>query len=1033
MSSFEKSAAPRGTTACLPFLILSVLWFLTCGGSSGLREDLRPLAPGQEVTREIGPDQRHGYQIDLDQGDFLAVEVVQEGIDVELLLRAPDGRGVVGAKGPPRARGPEILFALVEETGEYVLEIRSDPATRGLYHLVARPRAPSPVDKLRATASKLRWLARESPYREALSTMERVAALWRATGESSLELVTRIEIARRHDDEGHHDLAVAGYEELLDQILVTETRELRPALLHFLGLSHYHRDDYPAAQENWEAALGAARSLGHCLREGVLLNDLGVVFEARGRPWKALGVYDQALAIFTRLQAFEEKANALHNRGFLLNGLGRDKEALDQYREALTLWRKLGDDQRAALTLLETGWTRMWLGNLVEAEKLMLEALNLYGQPESRQNRAVCLERLGTLYFKQGRAAEARDAHLEALAIFEKERRTASVAHTLNNLGRAYRKMGRADKALEAHERALAVFESLEDPSGHAHALSDRARILQGRGELRAARDEIEKALSLLEELRRETRSPGFRSAYMATVHEHFELYIDVLMDLDAEAPEGGWAARALEAAESSRARTLLELVTELGASVQARAVDPRDLAARGELSLKIRTLEAAERAGVARRRPEAEIDALRRKQRRLRLQWERLEGRERLVRETELPRPRSMEEIENALDADTSLLVFALGHRRSFVWLLGPQGLIARELPPEEKIEELILPLIDSLGRPESLVFGLEPLLAGLDRAGAELLGPVFPALTTDRLAVVPDGVLHRLPFGALRLDGRYLIQDFQVVRLPSASVLVSLRERRRERRPPPGFLAVVADPVFQLDDERVAGHPESLATSSPLGDPPAVEHLVRLPESGKEAEAIAGLVPAFCRWPAHGFAANRRAIVEEGRLGDFRILHLATHAVLDDGIPEHSGLVLSRVDAQGRSRDGFVYAFEIAELSLPADLVVLSACRTADGQEVRGEGLVGVSQSFFEAGADRLVASLWEVDDQATRALMVHFYEGLLELRLPPSRALQRAQLLLLESDDWKAPYFWAPFSLLGDWKRLPSTLPVSPCLQE
>lgn len=993
--------------------------------------------PGKETSRQIGPNQRHGYRIALDQGDFLAVEVVQEGADVELLLRDPDGREVVGAKGPPRVRGSELLFAIAEETGEYVLEIRSDPAVPGSYHLVARPGEPSPEDKLRATASKLRWVAREGSYQQALLSMQKAADLWRATGEGYLELVTRIEIARLHDDEGHHDLAVAGYEELLDQILVTEAQDLRPLLLNFLGWSHYHRGDYPAAQESLEAALAAARSLGYPVREAVVLNNLGVLFEAWGRPWKALGVYDQALAIFTRLQALAEKANTLHNRGFLLNGLGRDKEALDQYREALTLWRKLGDDQRAALTLLEAGWTRMWLGDLVEAEKLMLEALSLYDQQESRQRRAACLDRLGTLYRKQGRVAEARDAHLEALAIFEQEKVAASVAHVRNNLGRVYREMGREDKALEAHNRALAAFEKLEDPSGLAHALSDRARILQQRGDLRAALDDVQRVLRLLEKLREETRSPGFRSAYMATVHEHFELYIDVLMDLEEEEPDQGWAAQALQAAESSRARTLLELVAELGASVQARAVDPRDLAERGELSLEIRTLEAEERAGVARRLPSAEIEDLHRKLRQLRLRWDRLEGREREARETELPSPRTLKEIEKALDADTSLLVFALGHRRSFVWLLGPQGLIARELPPEEEIEELVSPLIDSLGQPESLVFSLDSLLAGLDRAGAELLGPVLTALTTERLAVVPDGVLNRLPFGALRLDGRYLIQDFQVARLPSASVLVTLRERRRERRSPPGFLALVADPVFQPDDERVTervtGPTGSSGTSSRLGDPLGLENLAPLPESGKEAQAIAELVPASCRWTADGFAATRGAIVEEGRLGDFRILHLATHAVLDDAIPEHSGLVLSRVDEQGGHRDGFVYAFEISELSLPADLVVLSACRTADGQEIRGEGLVGLSQSFFEAGADRLVASLWDVDDRATRELMVHFYEGLLRLRLPPSQALQRAQNLLLETKDWKAPYFWAPFTLVGDWKQLPSTLLASPCLQE
>jgi CHAT domain-containing protein len=189
------------------------------------------------------------------------------------------------------------------------------------------------------------------------------------------------------------------------------------------------------------------------------------------------------------------------------------------------------------------------------------------------------------------------------------------------------------------------------------------------------------------------------------------------------------------------------------------------------------------------------------------------------------------------------------------------------------------------------------------------------------------------------------------------------------------------------------------------------------RLPSSAREARAIAALVPADQRLLALGFDASRaRALSPE--LAQYRDLHFATHGVLDSRRPELSKLVLSLYDEKGRAEDGFLRLNDIYNLRLDADLVVLSACRTALGQEIRGEGLVGLTRGFMYAGAARVLASLWSVEDRATADLMATFYRNRLRQQLPPATALRRAQLEIARQPGRKSPYYWAGFSLQGEW---------------
>jgi len=307
-------------------------------------------------------------------------------------------------------------------------------------------------------------------------------------------------------------------------------------------------------------------------------------------------------------------------------------------------------------------------------------------------------------------------------------------------------------------------------------------------------------------------------------------------------------------------------------------------------------------------------------------------------------------------------------------------------------------------------------------------LLAPASAALGSKRLIIVPDGALQYLSFAALPSPDRQhrpLIADHEIVTLPSASAMAVLR-RYPHARPSSRTLAVFADPVFDRSDSRLSAR---TAGSQPIvpSDSEVVRsaresglrNLARLPFTRREATAVLSLVDPSRRKQALDFDANRRAVMDPD-LANYRFVHFATHGLLNNFHPELSGIVLSMVDERGNSQDGFLSTADVFNLSWSADLVVLSGCRTGLGKEIRGEGIAGLTQAFMYAGAPRVVASLWNVNDAATAELMKRFYEGMLGPKhLAPPAALRAAQLRLQKETRWSAPYYWAAFVMQGEWR--------------
>jgi CHAT domain-containing protein len=578
-------------------------------------------------------------------------------------------------------------------------------------------------------------------------------------------------------------------------------------------------------------------------------------------------------------------------------------------------------------------------------------------------------------------------------------------------------------------------------------ARRDRERNL-----LENALKKIETAMRAAGSVRSQMRQiPAERRAFVVAAPGVSEFYIDLLMQLHQQYPRRGYEIAAFEASERTRYQTFMEALSEAHADV-GRGVDPALLGQ--EQMLRQRMTSAIERQ-LSLPRPESggppaaesasEIERLTREHEEIVMKIR--AGDPKVTGAAALP-PVPIAEIQREL-AGTVLLEYSLGDERSFLWVVSSGSVTSFELSGRAEIEAQARAFHarlserkkrqgDGTARQRTFVHEEEQPSSGSGETLSRLLlGPVAPLLKSSRVYVVADGALDYIPFALLPQPGENrsapLLESHEIVNLPSASTLVLLHRQRSGRKPAPKAVAILADPVFDASDPRVKVV-RAQSAASPVDSSYRQESsarrlrealsgvglrdggVPRLPFTRREADAIGSLTSAEDRLKAVGFEASLE-LANSARLSDYRILHFATHGLMNAQNPELSGLLLSLVDQQGRPRSGFLRLEDIYQLKLPVELVVLSACRTAMGKEIRGEGMVGLTWGFMYAGANRVVASLWNVDDLATAELMKVFYKCMLLENMAPVGALRAAQMELRRHKRWQSPYYWGGFIVLGD----------------
>jgi CHAT domain-containing protein/predicted negative regulator of RcsB-dependent stress response len=1013
---------------------------------------------GKPIQRELSGGQSHSYKITMISGQYLHVVVDQRGIDVAVALFTPDGKKISEADSEHLIEGSESMSAVAEAPGAYLIEVRSPEKTAkaGRYEIeVDELRAATAEDKYRVSGEAILQEAGQlqngdlEAKRKSIEKYYEALELHRKAGARSREAVTLNSIGMVYWSLGDMQKALEKFNEALPTFRTAGDRRGDAYTLSSIGAVYQSLGEMRKALEKYNEALPIFRAIGDHRGEAITLNNIGAVYLSLGETQKALEMHNETLSLRRAVGDRNGEAATLHNIGAVYWSLGEIWKALEKYNEALPILRAIGARNMEAITLNNIGRVYATMGETQKALEKYNEALPLSRAIGNRSGEAITLNNIGAVYLSLGETQKALEKHNEALPIRRAVGDRIGEANTLHNIGLVYQSLGETQKALEKHNEALLIFQEVGDRNREATALLEIARVEQKRGNLTQARQLIEQAIDLIESLRTNIVSNELRASYFASRQEFFETYIDVLMQMRKQNPAAALNAVALEVSERARARSLLELLKEARADIR-QGVDSSLLERERSLQQRLNARAAAQVSLLNRKHTPEQAAAAAKEIASITSEYEEIQAqiRARSPRYAALtqPQPLGLTEIQQqALDEDTLLLEYALGEKRSYLWLVSQRSIDSYELPPRAELEAATRRVYELLTARPKRGTPPDPQLIVQARALSRLLlGPVAPRLSDKRLMVVAPGALAYLPFAALpapedekRLAGDYepLIAKHEVVSIPSASVLSIIRREMAGRQRAAKSVAVLADPVFEAGDPRLASAknrsgetPAAQAADAELSElkrtirtmnfSSARAGFTRLAFSRQEAQSIIALTPGGTGLKATDFSASRDLALSQ-QLSQYRILHFATHGLLNSERPELSGLVFSLIDQEGKPQDGFLRLHEIYNLQLNADLVVLSACETGLGKEIKGEGLIGLTRGFMYAGAPRVVASLWNVDDLATAELMKLFYQRMLKDGLPAGAALRAAQLELSRQKRWASPYFWAGFVLHGEWK--------------
>ncbi|MBZ5525628.1 MAG: CHAT domain-containing protein [Acidobacteriia bacterium] len=967
----------------------------------------------------MGPAVTESYLLKLNSGTVAELVLEQGPTDLLATIVSPSGDRVIVDE---RDSGPEPIFIEARVDGIYRLEVSAQSKLPNAtpYSLTVgefRPRKEDDDLRLQAqqlsTDAKRHESGKTEERKEALALCSRARDLWHQLGDRRAEASTLVRMGAYSFRLGEVTESRTRFVQALELAQSEGARWTEGEALSNLGLILWQSGEFSGALERWNQAQAVWKDLGHRYGEAAVLNNLGLRYRAIGSYQQAYKSYKQSLALLAALGDHVHEAPIWSNLGVLQRALAEDSTALQSFRRAAAQYHAAGDSRGEGRAILHMAEIYAAAHRSRQARRSLDQALPLAQAARDHRSVGDCFKLLGELLASGGAKQEALKHYDNALAVYRGISNSTGEAGALHSIGVLQGEMGNTTAALDYLNQALAIRHALGVRDEEAETLFQLARIERESGKLQEARTHIDATLDLAESVRALVAGAQLRMSYMASKNKYYAFACDLYRQMDHENPGGDFARLGFSVAERGRARSLLDLVAEGQIGIGETA--SKDLVARERRMHESLNALSQDVADLSEKSDRQKLEAATHRLDQALDEYYQLESE---IRDADpryariSPRPLGAAEIQSRLlDRQTVLLEYALGDQHSSVWLLTPESVTLFTLPGRAGIERAVSRFFQSLERSDRGSKGASAQ-ADLQKAAAALsrmILPPAPALWGKRILIVGDGVLQRVPFGALPGPGRAasLIEDHEIVLLPSASVVASERSETATRKAPVGTLAVIADPVFDAGDAR---------TDKPASGVKPV--FARLPFSRREADEILQLAPAQSALRAVDFSAER-SLFTSGRLAQYRIVHIATHAVVDAARPDLSALVFSMVDHQGAPRNGYLRLHEITSLHLPAKLVTLSACGTGLGKEVRGEGTVGLARGFIHGGAATVVVSLWDVEDESTAELMKLFYAGLLGPRhLAPPAALREAQHAMLKSGKW-SPYQWSGWLAIGEWR--------------
>ncbi len=989
------------------------------------------------INRSLSKGETHQYRLTLAAGEYARVEAKAGSGDVWLTLAAVDGQKLVSVIARRGSLKSKAVMMVAEMTTEYLLRVNAldKNATEVAYALtVLELHTATEADRARSTAERLYAEGDELLVKRAIpNAREKYEAsipFWQAAND------------------------LRGEADALDSI----------------GQTQVSLGSYRAALATFDAALEKARAAKDDNLVATVLSDTGTLLNNQYDKQRALAYYLQALVIYRRLGNKYAEARSSINIGNAYTSTGQAQEAIKWYEQARSLCQALNNRSDEGASLFGRGTARIFLENYTEAISDLNAALKIARELGEEYRQGITLTNLASAFVEIRQPQEALTRLDEALPLLRKSNGLSFEAFALHRMGDVWLLLGQPEKAIEYYHQAQIRRQELGENIMEALTTSKISQAEIQRGKLTAALTQSQQALKIVETVRRRFSSPYLSASYSSATHHYYDEHIALLLRLHKQEPAAGYDVQAFQTSERARSRSLMEVLSELGADIRTDAA-PELLARETDLQNAL-DKNARERAKLAQQTETTEskqkLAASEKELLQLTTEYEHVQGqlRDSSPRYAALTQwqPLTLAAIQRqVLKSDSLLLEYLVG--RDHIYLFAVTNDPNIPLKVFEIADKATIESAAAFFKRRKDETGAQ-FLARLSHTNpefqqtlrtlsAKLIAPVQSLLGTKKLLIASDGALQYVPFAVLpdpvnsittginragksrppsRKPPIYtpLLAKHEIVSVPSASTIGLLRNTTGKHRMANAEIAVLADPVFDAEDERVKGLPQPTFTSessradrvtlSPdiaaalrdAGFSNEPVKLSRLAASGTEARGIAELVPEEEGLLALGFDANRERVLN-GLLEHYRYIHFATHAFVDDQHPALSGLALSMVDLQGREQSGFLRLSDIFKLKLSADLVVLGACRTGLGKELRGEGMIGLTQGFMYAGVPRVMVSLWDIDDHATAKLMKRFYYYLLQQHLSPSAALRQAQLERWQQNS--SPFFWAAFILQGD----------------
>ena len=896
-------------------------------------------------------------------------------------------------------------------------------------------------------------------YPKSLFLYELVREVAERIDDKNAQAVAWYVIGLLQSSKGNLDEALAAYEKARELYEMIGRKANIPDLLNNIGQIHLTRSHHSQALAIFQKSLALAEEMSDKKNIAYALNSIGAVLSARGDYLKALDYYRKSLALCEEIKNKDFITSPLSNIGSSYRVLGNNVLALEYYQRSLQIDEEMNDLQKIALTLGNIGQIHYAQGNYSQALEYFRKALVLV-EPQGHKTEIIGLEHfigathialkdyslalkhyekslslneavgqnnvtavtllnIGNIHFLQGNNAKALDYTKQSLALSEKLGETPGVANAQVNLSTIYLSEGNHAAALESAERALALASQSQTPNvlWMSHNLSGQSQRALGR--LDRARQSFAAAIDVIENMRAgvfggEQDKQRFFENKVEPYHSMVELLI-----------ESGSFDKAMLYAERAKGRALLDVLSSGRVNV-TKAMTTQEQEREKELSGELVVLNSMI-LQASQQRDEARLTDLKARLEKARLEYEAFQftlynAHPELRVQRGESRPLTITEIEKLLpDHRTALLEYVVGEKNTYLFVIN------RAANPTKraviKVYSLGLKGKDLAEASESFrqkvaardLSVIEPGRSLYNR----LIKPAQKQLQGVReLIIVPDGPLWNLPFQALSSDqDRYLLEDFAVSYAPSLSVLremkrkgaeILLAQQRSARSPGKmGFdLLALGNPVVNFNP---------IAKASLLRE----EDFGPLPGAEREVNTLGNLYGRGRSKVLTGSNATEAEVKVHAE--NYRLLHFAAHAVLDDRNPMYSRVMLARKE-DGKLEDGHLEAWELMKFDLNAEMVVLSACQTAGGRIGAGEGMIGMSWALFVAGSPTVVVSQWKVDSDRTTELMIQFHQNLLRRKrgnqpaMSKSEALRLAALKLRNSA-YNHPVYWAGFVLIGN----------------